>query len=45
MDANPVQAAENMGPVGDPVSPSPIVPYEMLEEVFDDIRSHVLYDH
>ena len=31
--------------IGDPVSEAPVVPYEKLEEVFEDIRSHVLFDH
>ena len=31
--------------ISDPMSDKPVVPYEKLEEVFEDIRSHVLYDH
>ena len=31
--------------ISDPTSEKPVVPYEKLEEVFEDIRSHVLYDH
>ncbi len=31
--------------IGDPVSGKPVVPYEKLEQVFEDIRGHVLYDH
>ena len=45
MSANLVHTAEHSDLIGDPVSPTPAVPYEKLEEVFDDIRSHVLYDH
>ena len=45
MSANLVHTAEHGDLIGDPVSPTPAVPYEKLEEVFDDIRSHVLYDH
>ena len=36
---------EARGLIGDPVSSAPVVPYEKLEAVFDDIRSHVLFDH
>ena len=45
MSANLVHTAEHSDLIGDPVSSTPVVPYEKLEEVFDDIRSHVLYDH
>jgi hypothetical protein len=45
MSANLVHTAEHSDLIGDPVSPMPAVPYEKLEEVFDDIRSHILYDH
>src|SRR6516164_2371584 len=31
--------------IGDPVSSTPAVSRDKLEEVFEDIRSHVLYDH
>jgi len=31
--------------ISDPVSGAPVVPYEKLEEVFDDIRGHMLYNH
>jgi heterodisulfide reductase subunit C len=33
------------GAIGDPISDTPAVPYETLEAVFDDIRSHQLYHH
>ena len=33
------------GSIGDPVSDKPVVPYEKLEEIFDDIRGHILFDH
>ncbi len=31
--------------VGDPVSSDSAVPREKLEEIYDDIRSHVMFDH
>ncbi len=31
--------------IGDPLSDTPALPVAKLEEIFDDIRSHVLYDH
>jgi heterodisulfide reductase subunit C2 len=41
----PAAAADNRAAIGDPVSDKPGVAYEKLEQVFDDIRSHVLYEH
>jgi len=38
-------AAAERTTIGDPVSSGPVVSYEKLEEVFDDIRSHMLYEH
>ena len=32
-------------PIADPLSDKPVVPYEKLEEIFDDIRKHPVYDH
>ena len=32
-------------PIADPVSDLPAVDYGKLEEIFDDIRGHPLYDH
>ncbi|WP_204848252.1 4Fe-4S dicluster domain-containing protein [Rhodopila globiformis] len=32
-------------PIGDPLNGSAAVSYEKLEAIFDDIRSHPLYDH
>ena len=40
-----VRMAEASAAIGDPVSGSPVIAYEKLEEVFEDIRSHALYDH
>ena len=37
MSTEPVQ-------IGDPLSNGPVVSYEKLEEVFDDIRSHAPRD-
>lgn len=31
-------------PIADPVTDKPVVAYETLEEIFEDIRSHQLYD-
>lgn len=31
--------------IGDPVSDTPVVPYEKLEEIFADIQSDMRYDH
>lgn len=40
-----VHARPPVPPIADPVSDLPAVSYEKLEEVFDDIRGHPLYDH
>lgn len=42
MDASGTRIQEY---IGDPVSESPVVPREMLEEVFHDIQSDLRYDH
>ena len=37
--------AGRMAAIGDPLSAEPPVAREELEEIFEDISSHILYDH
>ena len=36
--------AQQAALIGDPVSAEPVVAREKLEEIFEDISSHMLYD-